>query len=400
MGRKERMNYILAEMNTLDLAVLQKVKMYLHHMGLRNTVAYLCGVKEKDGDKQTGYRKPKDKKPKEKTSRDKTERWQVYRFLEDYIKTCGYSSDGLLSITKINKMENRLYSHVEMEIKRLIVDTILVVEANIMGDSDKNEIEKKELNLPTPQSYNRGKKGNMEIQICGIDVYGGNGQNTGKERKIDEIIKFHYRQQMKMVEEFKSKSYCEIRVDVRSRDGSRLAVGLSEPSMGEIGLYTNFLTGIPGLPSTAIKGVFHHFCEERENLNQELLDAWFGTEEKEGSLIFLDGIPTETDSPFQMKKDVITSHYDEYYKNENRYPIQRPPIINRFDSVKINRMALTILINLKGQNAEELDIKKIEKLFLKCIEECSFGAKGALGYGYLEVCRQEGETDAGIERRI
>ena len=367
----KRMQYIFSYSNSLDISVLRKVKMSIHQLGLQNTLMYLGKTPENGNDrsKKKSEKKleKKSEKKLEKKSEKKPERVQVFNFIDDYLKDYTRWKTGIkgILVDKNKYQKNGSYAFAEIEIKRLIIETILVLESGL-NKTDQNPINCDEKGFPQSSDYKNKQKGILQL-------------------KNDED---YTRKQENIARALISKGYKRISIaPVKSRDNSRMVVGISEPSTGEVGLRLNFLCGRPELPATAIRGVFRHYCEEHKKLNREKLEDWFGTEDREGRLLFLDAVPQK--NGIKKEDDIITNHYGSYYQDEDSYPVLQKPILNTYKAVKIVKLDIYIFLKSDPLNPSAgKEEKEIGNIFAECIEKCSFGAKGALGYGYLKFVNE------------
>jgi len=161
---------------------------------------------------------------------------------------------------------------------------------------------------------------------------------------------------------------------------SRMLIGTGQTIKKDLYFHMNFLYGIPELPATAIKGVFRSFCEQDGHISEPKIKNWFGDEENEGQIIFL----TATPEQYTIKKDIISNQYGNYYQQSQigkdmDFPTLEKPNLVNFYAVEIKDMTIQMIIGKDNRDKDD-----IEKAFLECIQVCNFGAKGAVGYGYLE----------------
>ena len=154
----------------------------------------------------------------------------------------------------------------------------------------------------------------------------------------------------------------------------RLLIG-AEESIYETSIRLHHIYGIPFIPSSAIKGVVRSYIELEGELGKWI--DYFGSEEKEGKIIFFDAFPT---SEPKIKVDVMTPHYDDYYKDKKNIiaptDTQNPVPIN-FLTVEDTKFKFFIASKEKIEN-------EFIYLFKKALTEHGIGAKTAVGYGYFE----------------
>jgi len=150
----------------------------------------------------------------------------------------------------------------------------------------------------------------------------------------------------------------------------RLLIG-SEVSVYETSIRLHHIYGIPFIPSTAIKGVVKSYLE-LENKFDNYIDL-FGTQEKEGKIIFFDAFPT---SKPNIKIDIMNPHYGDYYNKDKAPTDDKNPIPINFLTVEDTTFQFLIA------SKEEID-KSFITLFEEALQNHGIGAKTAVGYGYL-----------------
>ena len=210
--------------------------------------------------------------------------------------------------------------------------------------------------------------------------------NNKNGKDDDEDNPKKYKEELGYLE--KKKIACEDiygkSITVEANTVGNMVVGLGEVSVKEVSMKKHHLFNVPYIPASAIKGVFRHYCYERcsSDDTKKRYKQWFGTEDKQGSLIFLDAYPED----YKINKDVMTPHYQKYYSDENgsKKPTDdNNPIPVKFDVIYNTKFLFVICI--KENDIEQMEKDQVEKEFIKCLQEKSFGAKSSIGYGYLEV---------------
>lgn len=177
---------------------------------------------------------------------------------------------------------------------------------------------------------------------------------------------------------------CDNTITVEANTVGNMVVGLGEVSVKEVSMKKHHLFNVPYIPASAIKGVFRHYCYERcsSDNTKKRYEQWFGTEDKQGSLIFLDAYPED----YKIKKDVMTPHYQKYYsdENESKRPTDDDNLIPvKFDVIYNTKFRFVICI--KENDIEQMEKDQVEKEFIECLQEKSFGAKSSIGYGGLKL---------------
>lgn len=226
-------------------------------------------------------------------------------------------------------------------------------------------------------------------------------QDTVKLKKILEVVlsnkkndkdddKDNFKKDKKELKDYieKKKIACDEiygeSITVEADTIGNMVVGLGEVSVKEVSMKKHHLFNVPYIPASAIKGVFRHYCYEQcsSDDTKKRYEQWFGTEDKQGSLIFLDAYPED----YKIKKDIMTPHYQKYYSDENgsKQPTDDDnPIPVKFDVIYNTKFRFVIYI--KENDIEQMEKEQVEKEFIECLQEKSFGAKSSIGYGYLEV---------------
>lgn len=360
---KDRMKKIVDYQGKLDKGILRSAHTYLYQQGLEEMCVYLCRRSGKASDRK--------------------KRCDLHCFICEYFMEDLKKMEDLenIDVKKLSETmeKNANYIFYETETKKLLSDALLIAEY------------KRKPPESIPMAKKTPNKTKKEDLLRALEQYwNGRLKQRGERTNLSKIVKQeHWEKEelMKMLQErhnriealYKGENEL-LSIEVRSRAGSRLAVGLGESKTGEVDIHLHALYGIPELPATAIKGVFHHFCIGHEGVSEEEIGRWFGTEEKAGHVIFLDALAEE----YETVSDIIQNQYKRYYQNgekkEKNPPVKEEPNLVKYHSVQINKMEIMLVINqcCKG------DRERIQGLFLECLEKCSFGAKGAVGYGYFE----------------
>ncbi|WP_457548468.1 type III-B CRISPR module RAMP protein Cmr6 [Archaeoglobus sp.] len=220
---------------------------------------------------------------------------------------------------------------------------------------------------------------------------------------------------------------------------SRLIIGLGDESVYETSIRLHRNYGVPYIPGSALKGVAKHYAiqllteanydvlrkrlrnedyfeiagkvqrlleeseeskvdlsfefENSENVSFEELRMIFGTQKREGSIIFFDAFPT----PGQLKDklilelDVMNPHYQPYYSASGK---ELQTNVEKAPGDWHNPTPIFFLTVPKGvefqfaiaprseEGAELLD--KAKDMLVSALKEFGVGAKTSLGYGRFE----------------
>lgn len=368
-SREERRKAILNYSDMPEANMLHQVQMYLHQDGIINTVAYLQN--------KTGGKK-------------------VLKLLEECLEV---NLEPISLKKDTGKISNSAYASIELQALKVVTEAILFAEAGVLEKAIEETSSEKPMKKEKYKEFippgEKGNYGQCDRWKRFKDGYKERSYKKKNEVTNKENITSIYEQLGKrtdlIIQMFRARGYSEVlnkdgkEIYVRSRRNSRLIVGLGEPSVKETGLCVDFLYGMPMLPGTAIKGVFRHFCEDKLEAGtpeRERIENWFGNEKHAGELIFLDSIPEK----YSIVEDVISNHYQNYYQGENNYPTEEEPNLVSYKSVRVDKMRIVIL---KKTDLTRDENKQVYNLFHECLKECSFGARGSVGYGYLQEERKE-----------
>jgi len=185
-----------------------------------------------------------------------------------------------------------------------------------------------------------------------------------------------------------------------------LITGIGESHPHEVSLLFEHNMGIPYIPASGIKGIvrFAHTLglvsaippgkitekEGKECFDDE--EEWtgihqlFGTQERRGSVIFLDAYPEKVP---ELHVDIMNPHYGQYYGDDTN---KKPPG-DYFDPTPIKFLTVargTVFIFRALVDSGQPDlVEKVKDAFKKALSEEGVGAKTAVGYGMFEDLREE-----------
>lgn len=185
----------------------------------------------------------------------------------------------------------------------------------------------------------------------------------------------------------------------------KMAIGFGGQSVFEGDITLHHIYGIPYIPGQAIKGNLRNYIirkcsseKEVEILNDNSFMSIFGKELQgktsgyQGKVIFLDSYPIDG---FEIKKDVMSTHYNEYYQG-NSLPLDTEKIIvNNFMVVKNASFNFNIGISNDILNREcTLDKNKniVEFILENIIDVLRYnglGAKTSVGYGFFDLNKEK-----------
>lgn len=297
--------------------LLQKIPMLVRNDGLEKTLSYL---ERKDE--------------------------VLYNTFMEYIKNT-YKVQRIDEIKNDKGIDVMTYIRIKKELYNLSIKLVCLYDVLDEVDSDKKSIER--------------------------------GRPTLNELKTEEKYlssKFYNQNKREIIKKGYSKGFV-----IERKTVGNMVVGFGETSVQEVSIKKHHLLGVPYIPASSIKGVFHHYCLESE-LAEDIVNLWFGTEEKQGALVFLDAYPKY----YTPKEDIMTPHYQQYYtdKTGEKGPKDDDKPIPISFEVVCNAMFRFILY-IKNDVIDDDEIQNIKSEFEKCLNQKSFGAKRSIGYGYLEV---------------
>jgi CRISPR-associated protein Cmr6 len=192
----------------------------------------------------------------------------------------------------------------------------------------------------------------------------------------------------------------------------RLIIGLGASHPQETSMTLHHIYGIPYIPGSAIKGVTKHWSvlkfaekknktedmefekviervsnalEKGEDLELEVekitfkdLIEIFGTQEKQGKVIFFDAYPL---GEIKLKIDVMNPHYSGFYSKGQPPADWQTPVPIKFLTVENTKFHFYLA------SKEQTLVEKASSLLLENIQNYGIGAKTSLGYGLFIECR-------------
>lgn len=194
----------------------------------------------------------------------------------------------------------------------------------------------------------------------------------------------------------------------KARLKTPLITGIGESHPHEVSMVFDHNLGIPYIPASGIKGIvrFVHTLglipdippdkiktDEKtgqQSFNDE--EIWthipdlFGTQEKRGSVFFLDSYPEKMPD---LHVDIMNPHYGDYYSDDNN---TKPPgdYLNpnpiKFLTVAIDTVfVFRALVDKKHPELTDM----VKAAFKNALTEEGIGAKTAVGYGLFEDLKEE-----------
>lgn len=197
---------------------------------------------------------------------------------------------------------------------------------------------------------------------------------------------------------------------------TRLLVGLGGKGALEIGITLQFITGLPVIPGSALKGLARTYglltiaAELEPKLPEKDLDALdealgkgefkritnaallpmakhfhraFGSQDAGGICIFYDSVAAGLPPGSLFEADVMTPHFSDYYSEKSRFPSDdQSPIPVTFLTVA-PRTTFAFAVGLRrGADAEAAQTAQQAAEWLTAgLQELGIGSKTAAGYG-------------------
>lgn len=172
---------------------------------------------------------------------------------------------------------------------------------------------------------------------------------------------------------------------LRGTVNGRIAVGLGDRGSTEIGLSLHHTWGVPYIPGSALKGVAvraaHQLTDnEQWNIDEDWNNELFGSTDEQGLVHFLDARWEPKGNSF-LYKDILTSHHQDYYTNNNK--VIPPSDMDSPNPVSFVSTTGDFLIAIQCSDSEWLNIA--EEFLKKGLEILGVGSKTNAGYGHMTV---------------
>ncbi len=172
----------------------------------------------------------------------------------------------------------------------------------------------------------------------------------------------------------------------------RMVIGLGGNTALETDLTLHSLYGLPTIPGSALKGLTRAYVtgeiqkSEKEEDDSVDVKRIFGTQEKEGTVIFFDAVPNPKEK-IAFAVDIMNPHYPDYYKTQE----QLEPIYPTNDQNPVPVTFLTIsdttftfaVAPCKSEN--DNDAKQALAWLKDALQSYGIGGKTSAGYGYMQL---------------
>lgn len=354
-SEKECLTYIMdcmKEFSSSDINLLKKIPAYVYKFGLDYTMEFLFT----------------------KRSENDSER-HIFQFIYHYL----FGEEGMNKDQCKFPSDNRSYAECVRDTMKLCKTAILIsVHPESNNANKKYNVQLKGKEYMTRIEHTEQEL--LDIQNSYLHYYFTSSKKDLFVRTPNIPKEYIHHKKNKIRSIYSKEKWYTLNFPLQRFGESRMLIGAGQTIKKELYFHMNFLYGIPELPATAIKGVFRSFCEQDGHISEAKIKNWFGDEENEGKIIFL----TATPEQYTIKKDIISNQYGNYYQQSQtggkmNFPTLKEPNLVNFYAVEIKDMTIQMIIGKDNRDKDD-----IEKAFLECIQVCNFGAKGAVGYGYLE----------------
>jgi len=194
-----------------------------------------------------------------------------------------------------------------------------------------------------------------------------------------------------------------------------LITGIGETHPHEVSMVFDHNVGIPYIPASGIKGIvrFAHTLGLCNDIRPEKIKSdkdgkkyfddeedWtnisqlFGTQEKRGSVIFLDAYPEKVPD---IHVDIMNPHYGKYYIGESPPADYLDPKPLKF--LTVAKDTVFIFRALVDKKIEGL-IDKVKAAFNKALTEEGVGAKTAVDYGLFDIVEKDKRIADGLSTTL
>lgn len=189
-------------------------------------------------------------------------------------------------------------------------------------------------------------------------------------------------------------------VSIEAKLESPLITGIGESHPSEVSMVFDHNMGIPFIPASGIKGIarFAHTLGLLAEIPSDKIkpdkdgklcfddeEGWtrvpelFGTQEKRGSVVFLDAYPKSIPS---LHLDIMNPHYGDYYSDRTPPADYLSP-----NPIKFLTVAKGTVFSFRALVLREVHglVEETASAIKRALSEEGVGAKTALGYGRFDV---------------
>ncbi|BBJ28674.1 type III-B CRISPR module RAMP protein Cmr6 [Athalassotoga saccharophila] len=218
----------------------------------------------------------------------------------------------------------------------------------------------------------------------------------------EEILNVLNKRLLEIQNDFKNRNYKVIAKQFVIK--GKMVIGLGNESVYETGMTLHHVFGFPYIPGQSIKGVVRSYIineifdkSEEEALKDELFCYIFGSPENsfykkatEGKMIFFDAYPSTKP---RLKVDILNPHYQPYYIENNKFPVDYYNPIPVFFLTIDNNTQFYFMVAIKGDakieefktkvHSDDTVINYVLKNIQKALKENGIGSKTTVGYGRM-----------------
>ena len=174
----------------------------------------------------------------------------------------------------------------------------------------------------------------------------------------------------------------------------RMVMGLGGESILETDITLHHLYGFPSIPGSALKGLTRAYVtgevegyksaqEESDNADVKRV---FGSQERAGSVIFYDAMPTNGDATFTV--DIMNPHYPDYYQGNKPPTNDQDPVPVTFLVVEKTSFTFALApraaINEQQRNRHAEDVQLVKDWLQEALQKYGIGGKTSAGYGHFQ----------------
>jgi CRISPR-associated protein Cmr6 len=166
----------------------------------------------------------------------------------------------------------------------------------------------------------------------------------------------------------------------------RMAIGLGGGSVYENGITLHHIYGVPYLPASSVKGVTRRGYMEQHGIKPNEMNAEmkeiFGTDEKQGKVVFLDAFPQKMAAGI-VSPDIINNHYQDYYDDSKKKPPADWHSPNPVFFMTLKNVQFEFLLGVYEETNRKF-LSKAQEALNYALINLGIGAKTAVGYGLFK----------------
>ncbi|MEN6464014.1 MAG: type III-B CRISPR module RAMP protein Cmr6 [Syntrophaceae bacterium] len=179
----------------------------------------------------------------------------------------------------------------------------------------------------------------------------------------------------------------------------RLVTGMGNDHPLENGFTMDYLTGVPFIRATALKGLCRRAADllgEEDGWNPEIKKDLFGSfdtaayssldRKERGDIVFLDAYPSHWP---KLEVDIMNTHHPSYYRKYESDELRETenPVPVFFLTVAAETGFIFRFFSRMGSTA---NVERMEKVLIEGLTTLGVGAKTAVGYGRFDTPASEG----------